>query len=187
MSLLIKGATRLSALDIDVDKDWGGHRIENVGAPNSNDDVPRAQTNDVLTGRFGVDRLPAMTSGKLWLGTGGDVAEVDLSAAGLSFTELAPGAEHNVTNTNTWEDWDISGKVPTGTKYVIVEMQKTGGGDAVMGARKNGSTLNRKVANGEDVDNESVVDLITEVDANRVIEIFADSTRVDFYIVGYWS
>ncbi|MBA7646151.1 hypothetical protein ES703_53913 [subsurface metagenome] len=31
----------------------------------------------IVSGRFPVDRLPAMTSGKIWKGTGGNVEEVD--------------------------------------------------------------------------------------------------------------
>lgn len=41
------GITKLSELTIDVNKDWAAKRIENLGAPDSSDDAPRARIGDV--------------------------------------------------------------------------------------------------------------------------------------------
>lgn len=43
MSLLTKGVTRLSGLDIDMDKDWLGHLIKNLGDPVEDGDALRKQ------------------------------------------------------------------------------------------------------------------------------------------------
>ncbi|MCF7634622.1 MAG: hypothetical protein LLF82_000086 [Dehalococcoides mccartyi] len=54
MSLLSKGANRLSQLEIDVSKDWAGRLIKNLGdAVDSNDAVKKAQAilQPVMTGR----------------------------------------------------------------------------------------------------------------------------------------
>ncbi|WP_322354573.1 hypothetical protein [Dehalococcoides sp.] len=54
MSLLSKGANRLSQLEIDVSKDWAGRLIKNLGdAVDSNDAVKKAQAilQSVMTGR----------------------------------------------------------------------------------------------------------------------------------------
>lgn len=64
------GARRLSQLQIDVPKSWGGHRIDNVGAPDSDDDVPRARAGDILSGRFGMARMPDGDSGLALLAQG---------------------------------------------------------------------------------------------------------------------
>jgi len=47
----------LEQLDIDIDKDWAGKRIENLGAPTADTHAPRARAGDILSGRFGVSRL----------------------------------------------------------------------------------------------------------------------------------
>ena len=52
------GLTKLSELEIDVSKDWGGNRIENVGAPTANTHVSRAKTEDILSGVFELSRIP---------------------------------------------------------------------------------------------------------------------------------
>ncbi|GAJ22939.1 unnamed protein product, partial [marine sediment metagenome] len=47
-------------------------------------DIPNLDASKVISGRFPVDRLPAMTDEKIWKGTGGNVEEVDMPAAGLA-------------------------------------------------------------------------------------------------------
>lgn len=49
---------RLSQLRIDAIKDWGGFRVDNVGAPNTSDDIPRARAGDILAERFALARMP---------------------------------------------------------------------------------------------------------------------------------
>ena len=43
MSLLTKGISKLSGLDIDVDRDWLGHLIKNLGEPVDDGDAVRKQ------------------------------------------------------------------------------------------------------------------------------------------------
>lgn len=58
MSLLIP--YKLSNLDIDVSKDWAAKKIENLGAPDSDDDAPRRDTIVSLVEAVGL----ALASGK---------------------------------------------------------------------------------------------------------------------------
>ena len=59
------GISKLSELEIDVDKDWNQKRIRNIGAPLSDTDVPRARAEDILSGVFSLDRIPTITRAKL--------------------------------------------------------------------------------------------------------------------------
>lgn len=104
----------------------------------------------------------------------------------LTFVELAGGEDYTPTTASTWEDWDISGIVPVGTKYVLVHMSNTANNSWNYGARKNGSSLNRIVNLGP----YSHANWTTEVDENRVIEIYGTRdppTSNYFNILGYWK
>ncbi len=136
-------------------------------------------------------RLPASTAGQV-LKTQGPGANPVWGevAAGLSFTELAGGENHQVTSINTWEDWDLSAIVPVGTKAVLVEIYLQFSANQVSGARKNGSALNRYQSTG--TPSATVVsfrNLVTEVDDNRIIEVYGSiaSAYLTFSILGYWS
>jgi len=59
------GVRKLSELIIDVDKDWRGYRIINVGAPIDDTCVPRARAGDILSGVFSVDRIPDLPRSKI--------------------------------------------------------------------------------------------------------------------------
>lgn len=76
MSLMIKaipGAAKLSELEVDVDKDWGGHRIENLGAPDSNDDAARQDVREdetlPLTLETRTSDPGSPEDGRIWLRT----------------------------------------------------------------------------------------------------------------------
>lgn len=136
-------------------------------------------------------RLPAGTAGQLLKTQGAGANTVwGEAAAGLTFTELAGDQNKNVAVINTWEDWDLSASVPAGTKAVEVEIRILASGNQVSGARKKGSALARTRATGTP-DNIDVCfrNLVTEVDANRVIQIYASlaTTAIQFNILGYWS
>ena len=136
-------------------------------------------------------RLPVGTAGQVLKTQGAGANPVwGEAAAGLTFTELAGGEDHQVTNTNTWEDWDISAIVPAGTKAVLVEIHLQFSANQVAGARKNGSALNRYQSTG--TPSATVVSfrsLVTEVDDNRIIEVYGSlaSAYLTFSILGYWS
>ena len=136
-------------------------------------------------------RLPAGTPGQALKtqGAGANPAW-GAAAAGLTFTELAGGEGHQVTNTSTWEDWDLSAIVPAGTKAVLVEIYLQFSANQVSGVRKNGSSLNRYQSTGTPTNTVvSFRNILTEVDGNRIIEIYGSlaSAYLTFSILGYWS
>lgn len=69
MSLLIIPASRLSQLTIDVSKDWGTHRITNLGAP--------AAAADLLSRRGTMDDMVDMALNKILVGQGATVDPVE--------------------------------------------------------------------------------------------------------------
>ena len=136
-------------------------------------------------------RLPAGTAGQVLKTQGSGANPVwGEAAAGLTFTELAGAENHQVTNTNTWEDWNLSAIVPAGTKAVLVEIYLQFSSNQVSGARKNGSALARYQSTG--TPSATVVsfrNLVTEVDDNRIIEVYGSvaSSNLSFSILGYWA
>lgn len=111
------------------------------------------------------------------------------TGVGLAFTELAGGQHHTVTNTDIWEDWDLSAIVPSGTVAVLVAWGALTTKYEV-GARKNGTALDRKM-DTPDLGGSSpatwAVTLLTECDPNRIIEIYTEFSTIQFDILGYWS
>ena len=99
MSLLIKGGgvTKLSSLDIDAILNMAGYRIENVGAPDSDDDAPRRDTIDSK------------------ITTHGALATVHQNAPALISTHAALVEAHHdpVTIMDIREDF-ITGRIGTG-------------------------------------------------------------------------
>jgi hypothetical protein len=59
---------KLSLLIVDVDKDWGGKRIRNIGSPATSSDVPRARAEDILSGVFDPERIPNLDAS--WIVSG---------------------------------------------------------------------------------------------------------------------
>lgn len=112
---------------------------------------------------------------------------------GVSFTELVGGQAQQVSDTETWEDWDVSAIVPAGTVAVLVGVMgrdsSTGGDTRILGARKNGSALARYFTCHSDDDQCGASNcVLTECDSNRVIEIYAEAIYgAHFDILGYWS
>jgi len=85
---LNKLINRLSQLTIDTHKDWGGYRIENVGAPLVDTDVPRARAGDILSGRFSMARMPDGAAGEVLTAQGPGVDPAYAPVAG-GYTEGA--------------------------------------------------------------------------------------------------
>ena len=136
-------------------------------------------------------RLPTGTAGQVLKTQGSGANPVwGEAAAGLTFTELAGGEDHQVTDINTWEDWDLSAIVPAGTKAVLVEIYLQFSSNTVCGVRKNGSSLNRYQSTGTpSATTVSFRDILTEVDDNRIIEVYGSvaSAYLIFSILGYWA
>jgi hypothetical protein len=108
---------------------------------------------------------------------------------GLSFTELAGGQDKAVSTASTWEDWDLSAIVPSGAVSVLVAWGASTQRYTV-GARKNGSAASRTALTPDIAAaslNGWVVTVLTECDANRIIEIYSSNTGVLFNILGYWA
>ena len=119
-------------------------------------------------------------------GFAGEAADVLLMKA--IFTELAGGEAHATTAQSTWEDYDISAIIPAGAVSALVMIYNSYGTAYTVGARKNGSALARTFVVGAGAGEE--VTLLTEVDANRILELYDSSGTpglVDFSIMGYWK
>ena len=109
------------------------------------------------------------------------MGSVNNVAAGPTFIELA-GGENYVGTAGVWEDWDLSGIVPTGTQYVLVFNNFSIGGNAFNGVRENGSVLDRQFSiTGPFTWIVHVANPIT-----RIIEVYSDAARSHFNIMGYW-
>lgn len=103
--------------------------------------------------------------------------------AQLEYVELVGNENKAATGAGAFEDWDISGVVPAGTKFVEVHCRgSTTAG--INGVRENGSALARVVTQLSN----SSWEVQVKVDAARVIEIYqANVSRGRFDIVGYWK
>ena len=100
----------------------------------------------------------------------------------LEFTEVWSD-EKVISTANVWEDWDISALVPSFVKAVLVTIHTATVVAIVVGARKDGSALDRKLALGEN----ATFTLLVECSASRIIEIWGSATNGKFRISGYWS
>ncbi len=118
------------------------------------------------------------------IATGSQILAADILSFRL-FYELAGGEDHTATGADAWEDWDISGIVPAGTKSVLLGIT---GNNQIVGARKNGSALTRFMYGVQPTAfNYPFQTVVCECDSNRVIEIYsATDTVAEFNILGYW-
>jgi len=114
-------------------------------------------------------------------GTGADPVW-DETPANAGFVEHYSD-EHSVSNSATWEDWDLSSIIPSGATAVVLDVHETNGSDRNVGCRKNGSATGREfsiLGNGSRT-------LICECDANRIIEIYVSGAYYDqtkFRVIG---
>lgn len=96
----------------------------------------------------------------------------------LTPSDITPGTK------GSWQDADVSGSVPSGATGVILHVYtgSIAAGRAV-GFRKNGSTDNRI----DDLWGDSHFWVAVGVDSNRVLELYAEDTYVNFSLVGYFG
>ena len=109
---------------------------------------------------------------------------VGVDKASRRFIDIIGGADHQATGADTWEDWDISALVPAGTIAAQISVRNASGTARVVGMRKNGSALTRSI----NLYNTGDRTWTTEVDANRVLEIYVATAVAGFYFnaLGYW-
>lgn len=100
------------------------------------------------------------------------------------YVEMVPSS-HKVTTTNTWEDWDLSSLIPPDTKQVEISCWASTSED--VGARKNGSSLERRITTNGAVPQPFTFSV--NPDSSGIIEIYASANganSVIFNIWGYW-
>ena len=131
-------------------------------------------------------------------GTGGEGKVVSLDEDGKinedliptevsidSFTETAIHLTSGITD-NAWYDWDLSALIPSTAKYVDIVNGVATNGDNYIGARKDGSSVDRKVRAyyGNVAFKVSVID-------SKIIEVFhtdvSDAGTNRFTITGYYE
>jgi hypothetical protein len=93
----------------------------------------------------------------------------------------------SLTATESWEDIDLSGSVPTGTSGAVVEIINTGTTGTLSGVvRGKEDTLDyMDVANYEEVEDETHRWQIVKVDSNRMIQGYIEDVQIDFKLRGY--
>jgi len=122
------------------------------------------------------------------IATGEQILAAEVNAEFRQFVELV-GNEHQPGGAGDgWNDWDISAIIPAGSHYALIECLATGDVNMNSGARKNGSALAR-IQTHPVAETFRVV--LTECDANRVIEIYTHAgtggARNNYSVLGYWQ
>ncbi len=120
------------------------------------------------------------------IATGQQATAADVNALRL-FTELAGGQDLAPSSgAATWENYDLSAIIGAGAIAVLVGIKGSVVASITGGARNNGSALNRVVSLTE----ANRVTLVTQCDANRIIEIYGESAtqgyNARYSILGYW-
>ena len=145
-----------------------------------------------ITDRAGASKLN-WTLNKLLkgAGAGADPTEIDVPVA-VNFTELLGAESYAHPQASIWRDWDLSAIIPAGAKAVLIIGHNIHAANSYgMGARKNGSALLRSFTTqsiGTAVAATFCLNMITEVDASRILETFSDTVDyVKFCIKGYWA
>lgn len=128
------------------------------------------------------------TANKLLKGAGAGAGPTEIDVP-LAFTELFGTQVIHTATGGTWADWDLSAIIGAGAKSALIHVSCEVSSTGLAGIRKNGSALVRYIdgtLGGEDG-----CAVLTEVDANRVVETYGKSNTVGyrslFRVLGYWS
>lgn len=123
--------------------------------------------------------------------TGQQATAADVLVSDRHFVELAGGENRQNSSNATWQDWDLSGTIPSGGKYALIAIGSNSTSSAnSCGVRKNGSALNRRGALDGPVAVATRWDIVVlvELDANRIIETYAQWKDDGFFnLLGYWK
>ncbi|MGQ9676543.1 MAG: hypothetical protein ACUVX1_12850 [Chloroflexota bacterium] len=128
-----------------------------------------------------------------YAGQGGKAVTVKTDASGLEFTTPAggggftytainPPAETSPTTASTWEDWNLSAYIPAGAKYAAVFIRSNSSTAYYGMVRKKGDT---SITNTVYLRYYAIVNMLVELDANRVCQRYATNTSLKFGVVGY--
>jgi hypothetical protein len=107
----------------------------------------------------------------------------EAAVAAPAFNYLASPVDVTPTVAGVWRDVDVSAYVPPGATGVLVLCHNPSALDQPFGIRKNGSTDTWQTQVEADEVDQSW--LMTGLDANRVFEVYAGSTSVRTYLLGY--
>ncbi len=100
----------------------------------------------------------------------------------LEYIELMGSAQ--VALVNGWTDWDLSGSIPVGAKFVEVVLSNDQIAANSLGSRVNGSVLNRIVDFAGVLEK---VQLTCACDTNRIIEVRKTAAgNATAFLLGYW-
>jgi hypothetical protein len=110
----------------------------------------------------------------------------------LKFVEIAPISRIPQVYYN-WEDWDLSGVIPAGAKYVdvIIRQTITVGTARYVGARKKGSDVDRRITLLGTDGVQLAIHFTVELPPSRIIQTYQSwgsgaGEDIRQYVTGYW-
>ena len=93
----------------------------------------------------------------------------------------------SLTTTDSWEDIDLSGSVPTGTSGAVVEIINTGATGTLSGVVRGKEDTRDYMSNSsyEEIEDDTHRWQIVKVDSNRTIQGYIEDVQIDFKLRGY--
>jgi len=104
------------------------------------------------------------------------------AASGFTYTAVNPPAETSPASPSTWEDWDLSGSIPSGAKYAVIFIRSNSTSAYYGMVRKKGDT---SITSTVYLRYYAIVTITVELDANRVCQRYATNTGIKFGVLGY--
>jgi len=102
---------------------------------------------------------------------------------GWTFPSTVDDISAYFTRNNTWQDVDLTGVVPSGTKGVVIAGWNTYGAGRVCGVRANGQTYDRS----NDIYNDDHIYFFVALDSSLVFEAKVEDSNVSIYLIAYTS
>ena len=109
------------------------------------------------------------------------------SFAGSGFYWFVNAFDISLGTTGSWQDIDLSDKVPFGTTGAIVEIINTGTNGTQSGVVRGKQDTRNYIVNAayQEVEDETHRWQIIKVDPNRIIQGYIEDQQVDFKLLGY--